>query len=228
MIQKNLNDSLCKIRQAALRAGRDPERIKLVAVSKNHSVSKIKAAISAGQSVFGESRIQEAAAKIPDIRYPVEWHLIGHLQSNKAKQAVQLFDCIHSVDSLKILAEIDRCARKISKIQSVLIQVNIAEETTKFGVPASLLPKLIEAATAAGNICLAGLMTIPPYSDNAEDARPYFRRLREIAFDELIAKHYIKKALLELSMGMSGDYEVAIEEGATMVRVGTAVFGART
>ena len=157
----------------------------------------------------------------------VEWHLIGHLQTNKTKLAVQLFDVIHSIDSLKLLKEIDRWANKFSKVQSILIQVNIAEETSKFGARASDLACLIDAAKQASNVHLLGLMIIPPYSENPEDARVFFRRLREIAFAELVLKNYIDEASLELSMGMSNDYQVAIEEGATMVRIGTAIFGER-
>ncbi|MGB3977106.1 MAG: YggS family pyridoxal phosphate-dependent enzyme [bacterium] len=227
MIEQNLTDITNNIHLAARRAGRNPDRIKLVAVSKTRSVQEIEAAIRVGQNVFGESRIQEAAEKIPHIPGSVEWHLIGHLQSNKVKTAVQLFNVIHSLDSLKLAKEIDRWANKLSKIQLVLIQVNIAEETSKFGVSVSRLADLIDAVKNAKNIRLLGLMVIPPYFDDPEEARVFFRRLKEIAFDQLVSTHYIDEAVLELSMGMSNDYQVAIEEGATMVRIGTAIFGER-
>lgn len=227
MIKQNIKDITYNINQAAQRIGRSSNSIKLIAVSKTRTVEEIETAIRAGQVVFGENRIQEAATKIPSVKSDVEWHLIGHLQTNKTKLAVQLFDVIHSIDSLKLLKEIDRWANKFSKVQSILIQVNIAEETSKFGAKASDLAYLIDAAKQASNVHLLGLMIIPPYSENPEDARVFFRRLREIAFAELVLKNYIDEASLELSMGMSNDYQVAIEEGATMVRIGTAIFGER-
>ena len=227
MIKQNIKDITYNINQAAQRIGRSSNSIKLIAVSKTRTVEEIETAIRAGQVVFGENRIQEAATKIPSVKSDIEWHLIGHLQTNKTKLAVQLFDVIHSIDSLKLLKEIDRWANKFSKVQSILIQVNIAEETSKFGAKASDLAYLIDAAKQASNVHLLGLMIIPPYSENPEDARVFFRRLREIAFAELVLKNYIDEASLELSMGMSNDYQVAIEEGATMVRIGTAIFGER-
>ena len=227
MIKQNIKDITYNINQAAQRIGRSSNSIKLIAVSKTRTVEEVETAIRAGQVVFGENRIQEAATKIPSVKSDIEWHLIGHLQTNKTKLAVQLFDVIHSIDSLKLLKEIDRWANKFSKVQSILIQVNIAEETSKFGAKASDLAYLIDAAKQASNVHLLGLMIIPPYSENPEDARVFFRRLREIAFAELVLKNYIDEASLELSMGMSNDYQVAIEEGATMVRIGTAIFGER-
>ena len=227
MIEQNIKDITYNINQAAQRIGRSSNSIKLIAVSKTRTVEEVETAIRAGQVVFGENRIQEAATKIPSVKSDVEWHFIGHLQTNKTKLAVQLFDVIHSIDSLKLLKEIDRWANKFSKVQSILIQVNIAEETSKFGAKASDLAYLIDAAKQASNVHLLGLMIIPPYSENPEDARVFFRRLREIAFAELVLKNYIDEASLELSMGMSNDYQVAIEEGATMVRIGTAIFGER-
>ena len=227
MIEQNIKDITYNINQAAQRIGRSSNSIKLIAVSKTRTVEEVETAIRAGQVVFGENRIQEAATKIPSVKSDIEWHLIGHLQTNKTKLAVQLFDVIHSIDSLKLLKEIDRWANKFSKVQSILIQVNIAEETSKFGAKASDLAYLIDAAKQASNVHLLGLMIIPPYSENPEDARVFFRRLREIAFAELVLKNYIDEASLELSMGMSNDYQVAIEEGATMVRIGTAIFGER-
>lgn len=227
MIREHLNAVKTNIANAAERVGRKPENIKLVAVSKTRPASDIVRAIDAGHFCFGENRVQEAVEKIVDIPHRAEWHLVGHLQSNKTKTAVKYFDMIQSVDSIKLVREINKQAQKISKIQSILIQVNIADEDTKFGVPVSGVSDLVKAAIDSENINLQGMMTIPPFLDDPEKMRPFFKRLRRMAFDELVVKDYISEVSLEISMGMSNDYEVAIEEGASIVRIGTAIFGSR-
>ncbi|HCZ11968.1 MAG TPA: YggS family pyridoxal phosphate-dependent enzyme [Nitrospiraceae bacterium] len=219
---------LKKMSHAAMRAGRCPSEIKLIAVTKTVSTEAVKEAVNAGLRIFGENRVQEAQKKISDLRFEIsnsriEWHLIGHLQKNKAKYAVQLFDLIHTVDSIDLAEELNRQAGKAGKIQRILIQVKLSEEETKHGVPEKDLMPLLEKIKGLRNLKLEGLMTMPPYFEDAEKARPYFKRLREIR-DEADKKGY---RLPELSMGMSGDFEVAIEEGATMVRIGTAIFGER-
>ena len=219
---------LKKMSHAAMRAGRCPSEIKLIAVTKTVSTEAVKEAVNAGLRIFGENRVQEAQKKISDLRFEIsnsriEWHLIGHLQKNKAKYAVQLFDLIHTVDSIDLTEELNRQAGKAGKIQRILVQVKLSEEETKHGVPEKDLMPLLEKIKGLRNLKLEGLMTVPPYFEDAEKARPYFKRLREIR-DEADKKGY---RLPELSMGMSGDFEVAIEEGATMVRIGTAIFGER-
>lgn len=213
-----------KMSHAAMRAGRNPESIKLIAVTKTVDIETIKEAIDAGLRVFGENRVQEALRKVRSEELGVraekiEWHLIGHLQKNKAKYAVQLFDLIHTVDSIELAEQLNKQAEKIGKVQRILVQVKLSEEETKHGVPEEELMPLLKKISGLKNLKLEGLMTIPPYFENSEEARPYFRKLREIR-DAI-------NLSFELSMGMSNDFEVAIEEGATMVRIGTAIFGMR-
>ena len=216
-----------RIAAAATRAGRDPASIKLVVVTKTVDLQRIKEAVAAGAAILGENRVQEAKEKIGKLGSIASWHLIGHLQANKAKYAVKLFDLIHSVDSLELAKEIDRQAAKIGKVQNVLVEVNIAGEASKAGMGVRNAPALVRESAKLGNIAIQGLMTIPPFSENQEDSRPYFCVLRELA--ESIAKEHIPNtAMNELSMGMSSDFEVAVEEGATVVRVGTAIFGERS
>jgi pyridoxal phosphate enzyme (YggS family) len=177
--------------------------------------------------VFGENKVQEALGKIDAVRdLPIEWHLIGHLQSNKARKAAAAFRCIETIDRLELLQRVDAAAAEAGVRPRVLIQVDLAREATKHGAPEHLVPDLVRAARDAQAIELAGLMIVPPYPDRAEDSRPWFRRLREIR-DDLVARGTPAEQLGELSMGMSVDFEVAIEEGATLVRVGTALFGKR-
>ncbi len=215
-----------RIAAAAKRADRDPASIRLVTVTKTVSIEKIREALSSGASILGENRVQEAKEKIEQIGPGFSWHLIGHLQTNKAKYAVKLFDLVHSVDNLALAAELDKQAAKIGKIQDVLIEVSIAGEAVKAGVGLDDAINLVRKAALLKNIRIKGLMTMPPYSEHAEDSRLYFRKLKELS--ALINKESIQGvSMAELSMGMSGDFEVAIEEGATMVRVGTAIFGAR-
>ena len=211
-----------------MKAGRRPEDIRLVAVTKTVGIDEIKQALDAGLRIFGENRVQEAKEKISNLKLQTlnsnaEWHLIGHLQSNKAKYAVELFDLIHSLDSEELAADLDREAAKKGKVQRVLIQVKLSQEGTKSGTAEKALPRLVEKTAGLGNLKLEGLMTIPPFFDDPERARSYFMRLRELQ-DDLRREGF---DLPELSMGMSGDFEVAIEEGATLMRIGTAIFGER-
>jgi PLP dependent protein len=212
----------------ASRAGRAPEEMTLIAVSKTHPPEILRRAIEAGALDLGENRVQEADAKITELgRESARWHLIGHLQANKARRAVALFDVIHSLDSASLARRLDHlCADASREELPVLIQVDLAGEETKSGVDEEELPRVVEAVVACERLRLAGLMTLPPFFEDAELARPYFRRLRELR-DALTSGGNFGPERGELSMGMSHDFEVAIEEGATMVRVGTAIFGAR-
>lgn len=224
----NIKNTFRKIAYASLRAERDPYDVKLVAVTKTVSFERIKETIDLGLRVFGENKVQEAQEKIEKIRSEVtdcviEWHMVGHLQKNKAKTAVQLFDLIHSVDSIELAQEINKHAGKIGKIQKVLVQVKLSEEETKHGVSKDNLMDLIKHITELKNLSLEGLMTMPPFFDKAELARPFFKQLRELS-NKIQEKGY---RLPELSMGMTNDFEVAVEEGATIVRIGTAIFGER-
>lgn len=228
-ILENLKAVYRRIAHAAMRAGREPDEIRLVAVSKTVGVPMLLRAVDVGMRDFGENRVQEAQGKISDSRLErasclLRWHLIGHLQRNKVRTAVQLFDLIHAVDSAELAAELDRQAGKAGKIQPVLCQVKLSGEETKHGVSEEGSFGLIEAIGGMANLRLEGLMTMPPYFEDPEGARPYFRRLRLLR-EEAESRGY---RLPELSMGMSGDFEVAIEEGATIVRVGTAIFGERS
>jgi len=228
MLLENASAVFKKMSHAAMRAGRRPEDVRLVAVTKTVGIDEIRKAADIGLRVFGENRIQEAKEKITNLKFEssnsnIEWHLIGHLQRNKAKYAVKLFDMIHSVDSEELAADLNEEAKKAGKVQRVLIQVKLSAEETKSGISEQDLPLLVEKVARLGNLNLEGLMTIPPFFDDPETARPFFRRLRELR-DGLEKKGFV---LPELSMGMSNDYEVAIQEGATLVRIGTAIFGER-
>jgi pyridoxal phosphate enzyme (YggS family) len=216
-----------RIEQAANRCGRDPSTVRLVAVSKTVMIDRVKEAIEAGITVFGENYVQEAREKFNQLAtYPVSWHFIGHLQSNKAKYAVRLFDLIHSVDSLKLAGELNKQAQKNAKIQNILIQINISKESSKSGADAETALDLLDKISRLENLSVKGLMTMPPFFDDPERARPYFSALRNLR-DRIRQKTPPEIALDELSMGMTGDFEVAIEEGATLVRIGTAIFGER-
>jgi len=217
-----------RIAAAANRAGRASEEITLVAVTKTHPAAVVREAIAAGAGDFGENKVQEAEKKIPQVgREAARWHLIGHLQSNKARKAVELFDVIHSLDSPALAGRLDRiCAESDQAELPVLIQVDLGHEATKSGVKENELSELVQTVTECSRLRLRGLMTLPPFFDNAEDARPFFRKLRELR-DRLSSEGVFGAQKGELSMGMTNDYEVAIEEGATIVRVGTAVFGER-
>ncbi|MBA2733785.1 MAG: YggS family pyridoxal phosphate-dependent enzyme [Acidobacteria bacterium] len=217
-----------RIEASARRAGRDSAEIKLIAVSKTHSPEVVRQAIEAGASDLGENRVQEADEKIEVLgRESVRWHLIGHLQANKARRAVALFDVIHSLDSVSLASRLDRlCEESERDVLPVLIQVDLGNEETKAGISEAELPELIKTISACARLRLVGLMTLPPFADDPELVRPFFRRLRELR-DALVAREVFGANRGELSMGMSHDYEVAIEEGATLVRVGTAIFGER-
>jgi len=216
-----------RIRETAQACNRPEDSIRLVAVSKTMPAEIVKEAIEAGMTDFGENYIQEAREKTAAlVRYPVTWHYIGHLQSNKAKYAVRMFDFIHSVDSLKLAGELDKCAKKIDKVQSILIQVNVAKEDSKSGVYAEDAMQLLKEISQFENLAVKGLMTMPPYFNAPEKVRPFFAALRELG-DHIKNENIPNISMDELSMGMTGDFEAAIQEGATMVRVGTAIFGER-
>ena len=221
-ITENLKAIHRRIGEAAARSGRDANEIKLVAVSKTHPPTVLRQAMNAGASVLGENKVQEAESKIAELgREAAEWHLIGHLQSNKARKAVQLFDVIQSLDSLELAQRLERiCDEEGRDELPVFIAVTLAGEDTKSGIPESGLPALVDYLKTCKHLRLDGLMIVPPYDDDVENTRPYFKRLREIR-DDLLANG-------GLSMGMSHDFEVAIEEGSSIVRVGSAIFGGRT
>jgi PLP dependent protein len=213
---------------AAHRANRSPSDIQLVAVSKTFPADLVRAAAAAGQRSFGENRVQEGLDKIAAVADPdLRWHLIGHLQSNKARKAAAAFAWIESVDSLELLKKLDLGAVEAGTRPTILVQVDLAHEATKFGADEQTAADLVRAALDARALTLAGLMTVPPFPTVPEDSRPWFRRLRDIR-DGFVASGVPADRLRHLSMGMSHDFEVAIEEGATMIRVGTAIFGRRT
>lgn len=224
-IAKNLQQVKERIERAAARSGRDPGGIRLIAVTKTVSIERIKEAMEAGATIFGENYIQEARQKIEEIgQAGIQWHFIGHLQTNKAKYAVRLFDVIHSVDSIKLARELDTRALAEGKSVDCLIEVHLSQEESKFGISEERVPELAHEMTGLKNISLRGLMTMPPYFDDPELSRPYCIALRRLK--ETIERNNIP--LQELSMGMTTDFEVAIEEGATMIRVGRAIFGERS
>jgi pyridoxal phosphate enzyme (YggS family) len=225
-----IRERLARVRErltrAAERAGRTDKDITLIAVSKTFDPATVQQAVLAGASDLGENRVQEALAKVPMISGNIRWHLIGHLQSNKARQAVETFDVIHTIDSRQLTERLDRLAGETGRRPMVMLQVDLAHEPTKSGADENELPAIVEALDTAQNLDFRGLMTIPPFFDSPEQTRPYFRRLRDI-LESLNRGRRPDQKLTELSMGMSHDFEAAIEEGATMVRVGTAIFGSR-
>ena len=233
-VKENLLSVMERIEKAARNVRRDPSEVKLVAVSKTVEVDRIKEAIEAGVAILGENYVQEAQKKIEEIGKlaateplgkggSVSWHFIGHLQSNKAKNAIRLFDMIHSVDNIPLAEELNRRAEQAGQMLKVMIEVNLSKETTKFGTDEEQLFNLARKIQNLKRLSLEGLMTMPPYFDSPEMSRPYYVALRELK--EKMASEGIP--LQELSMGMSNDFEIAIEEGATFVRVGTAIFGPR-
>jgi PLP dependent protein len=227
-ITRNLQSVRSRLDAAARRAGRDPSAIRLIAVSKTFSADAVRAASAAGQQDFGENKVQEGLQKIADTAdITIRWHLIGHLQSNKARKAASSFHCIHSVDSVGLLDKVDRAAADAGVAPQILIQVDLAGETTKFGAAADQARRIVDAAQTLRAARLTGLMLIPPWSEDQEQTRPWFVKLRELR-DAWVSEGVPSSLLAELSMGMSHDFEAAIEEGATMVRVGTAIFGTRT
>ena len=237
-ITKNIEDVRRRIDAAAARSGRAGADIRLIAVSKTFSADHVRAALAAGQIDFGENKVQEGLGKAAEIGTQgtdgtsgtrgtgPRWHLIGHLQSNKAKKAAAVFSAIHSVDSVDLVRRIDAAAAEAGTTPDLLIQADLAGESTKFGANPSDIPAIVQSALDCRAAKLRGLMLVPPWSDNPEDVRPWFRRLRELR-DRLVAAGTPASSLAELSMGMSHDFEAAIEEGSTMVRVGTAIFGKR-
>ncbi len=226
-LKTRLNHIISRIQTAALSCNRAPESIRLVAVSKTMPVQQVIEAIKAGATTFGENYIQESREKIKTLSaHPVSWHFIGHLQTNKAKYAVKLFDLIHSVDTLKLAGEINRQAEKTDKIQKILVQVNIADEASKSGAREQDALDLIQDISGMKNLSVKGLMTMPPFYNDPEKARPFFSALR-ILKDRIRERNIPNVSINELSMGMTGDFETAIEEGATLVRIGTAIFGHR-
>jgi len=223
-IAENLERVREQIAQAAARAGRVAEEIELVAITKTHPAEKVREAIEAGQTLFGESRVQEARAKIPELPSNLRWHFVGHLQKNKIRHALPLFEMTHSADSLDVAQDINRIAGEQGMHPRVLLQVNVAGEGSKFGFKPEAVRAEMELLLALPRLTIEGLMTIPPLAEEAEASRKFFVQLRNLR-DALERKFDVK--LSQLSMGMSGDFSIAIEEGATLVRVGTAIFGKR-
>ena len=221
-------DVQARVAGAARSCGRSPDEVTLIAISKTHPANLIKELVELGATDLGENRVQEAEGKIPEVgRTSARWHLVGHLQANKARRAVNLFDVIHSLDSIDLAKRLDRLCAEIGRESlPLLIQLDLGHEETKSGIDEQELPQLIAALQQLERLELIGLMTLPPFGDDPELARPYFRRLRELR-DQLAGEGAFGDRKGELSMGMTHDFQVAIEEGATMVRVGTAIFGER-
>jgi len=228
MICDNLTQLLDTIAQTAINCGRDPQEITLVAVSKGVKADQIRQAIDSGQTIFGENYLQEAAEKILHLPQEISWHFIGHLQTNKARLAAELFDIVETVDRLKVAQALDKQAKSLKKKLSILVQVNTGKEKQKSGVFPEEAEQLIRLIAQTTDLRLIGLMTIPPYFADPENSRPYFKALKTLAERLAAQSLFADNNQVALSMGMSGDYQVAIEEGATIIRVGTALFGVRT
>lgn len=226
MIKKNVADVEARIVAACERAGRKREDVTLIAVSKTKPVSAIYEVMETGIVDYGENKVQELTEKIETIHEPLNWHMIGHLQRNKVKYIVDKVKLIHSVDSLRLAEQISQDACKKEVDVDILIEVNVSEESSKFGLSTEEVVDLVESVSMLPNIHIKGLMTVAPFTDDPEENRPYFRNLRQLAVD-IAGKNIDNVTMSVLSMGMTGDYEVAIEEGATMVRVGTGIFGER-
>jgi len=227
-LRSRLDDVRARIARAASRAGRDPASVRLIAVSKTFSSESVRAAADAGQIDFGENKVQEALEKMDQTAgLPLRWHLVGHLQSNKAKKAGARFDVVHSVDDPAVIRKLDESAAEVGRHVELLVQVDLAGEATKHGAREEELAGIFAAAASAGSVRAVGLMLLPPAVDDPEESRPFFRGLLGVR-DRLLAHGVDPSMLKELSMGMSHDFEVAVEEGATLVRVGTALFGGRT
>ncbi|MBI5167146.1 MAG: YggS family pyridoxal phosphate-dependent enzyme [candidate division NC10 bacterium] len=225
-IKKRLGEVKQRMAAAARRAGRGPDEIQLVAISKGIPLPQIREGLEAGIPILGENRVQEAREKIAVLGRPVSWHMVGHLQTNKAKLAVELFDLIHSLDSLRLARELDRHGQAAGKVVRAFVQVKLVPEETKSGVEEADFFSLVEATSELSNLKVEGLMVLPPFFRDPEESRPFFRRLRELR-DHLRERAIPNVGMQHLSMGMSHDFEVAIEEGATLVRIGTAIFGPR-
>jgi len=224
-INRNLEETKRRIQEAALSAGRDSAGVRLVAVTKTVTLDRLKEAVAAGHTLFGENYVQEAKRKIAALGPGLTWHFIGHLQSNKAKAAVEVFDLIHSVDRLSLARSLEQAAARLGKVQNILLQVNLAGEESKSGSAPEDVQDLLREISKMPHLKVLGLMTMPPWLP-AEEVRPYFRALRELR-DRLRDIQVVDRDLPELSMGMTGDFEVAVQEGATLVRIGTAIFGHR-
>jgi pyridoxal phosphate enzyme (YggS family) len=225
-IRRNLEEIKQRLSNAARAAGRNPAGIRLVAVTKTVGLERLKEAVAAGQTLFGENYVQEARSKIAALGPGLTWHFIGHLQSNKARAAVELFDLIHSVDRKSLAQALEQAAARQGKVQDILLQVNLAGEASKSGTAPESAQDLLSEIGKMTHLRVLGLMTMPPWFDDPERVRPYFRGLRELR-DRLRGLHLAAGDLPELSMGMTGDFEVAVSEGATLVRIGTAIFGQR-
>lgn len=225
-IRERIEQVRRRIAEAAGRAGRNQDEVELLAVTKTVPVSLIREAVDVGVTLLGETRVQEARDKVALLgSRPVKWHLIGHLQINKSKLAIELFDLIHSLDSLKLAVALERHGASLGKQVRALVEVNLGGEPDKTGIRENELPELLQACRAFANLTVEGLMAIPPFRSDPQEVRPFFRRLR--ALRDQAADTYPDLHLRHLSMGMSHDFEVAIEEGATLVRIGTAIFGER-
>jgi pyridoxal phosphate enzyme (YggS family) len=224
-IAHNLERVKSRIADAAKKSGRSLNEIELVAISKTHDAEKVRAAHAAGQSLFGESRVQEARAKIPELPSSLRWHFVGHLQKNKIRHALPLFELFHGIDSLDLARDLNRVAEEEGMHPRILLEVNVAGEGSKFGFKPESVRQEMEQLLSLGRLSIEGLMTIPPLAEEAENSRRHFVRLRELR-DQLQQEFAVQ--LPQLSMGMTNDYAVAIEEGATLVRVGTAIFGERS
>jgi len=225
-VSENVRRTRERIAEAALKKGRDPSGVRLMAVTKTVEDARIVEAVSAGVDILGENYVQEAKRKIETLGIKVEWHLIGHLQSNKARYAVRLFDMIHSVDRLNLAEELDRRSGLAGAVTPILIQVSVSGEITKGGVPVEDALALVREVARLEHLSVRGLMTMPPWFEDPEEARPYFRALRELG-DRVREAAFPGVSMDELSMGMTQDYEVAVEEGSTIVRIGRALFGDR-
>jgi len=223
-IKNNLEIINKKIKKAALKANRNPEEIKLVAVTKTATMGQIEEAINAGVKIIGENRVHDAKEKYKILTAGIEWHLIGHLQTNKVKYAVEIFNCIHSVDSIKLAQEIDKRSKQFGKIMDVLVEVNVSGEESKYGIKPEEVKPFIKNISEFLRIKVRGLMTIAPIVKDKEEVRPYFRKLRELS-KEIKSKNIENVKMDYLSMGMTKDFEIAIEEGANMVRIGRGIFG---
>ncbi len=223
-IKNNLEIINEKIKKAAFKVNRNPQEIKLVAVTKTTTIEQIKEAISAGVKIIGENKVQEAKEKYQILTTDIEWHLVGHLQTNKVKYAIEIFDLIHSVDSIKLAKEIDRRSLQFGMMTNVLIEVNVSGEETKYGIKPEEVEPFLKEISEFSRIKIRGLMTIAPIVEDKEEVRPYFRKLREL-FEKIKIKNIKNIRMNYLSMGMTEDFEVAIEEGANMVRIGRGIFG---
>lgn len=226
-IAANCREVLDRINEAAAKCGRDPRGIRLLAASKTQSAPRIREAAAAGIRLFGENYVQEAKAKREAVKDPVEWHMIGHLQRNKVKAALEIFDLVESLDGVELATELHKEGKKSGKTVRAFIEVNLGGEESKGGIQRANVGSLLQEVGELSHLRVEGLMVIPPFRENPEAARPYFRALRELQ-EDLMALNLPNVNLRELSMGMTHDYPVAIEEGATLVRIGTAIFGPRS